>query len=157
MIFNRATQYTVVLFFLGLIFSQCSKKESTPKTVEPPPQPIESNNSLTRPETTKASQTSDAFDLKLVKKGRTIYRANCTACHNRRPWKPGSLGPDLALSSKELLIMRVLDTKYPEGYKPKRKTKTMKALPHLKKHIPALHAYLNSNKVREKYLARKKK
>jgi hypothetical protein len=33
---------------------------------------------------------------------------------------------------------------YPPGYQPKRTTKTMVALPHLKGEIEAIHAYVNS-------------
>jgi hypothetical protein len=34
---------------------------------------------------------------------------------------------------------------YPPNYVPKRKSKSMIALPQLEKEIPAIHAYLNSN------------
>lgn len=80
----------------------------------------------------------------LVQRGRTVYQTSCTACHNSDPKKPGAIGPDLWGSSLELLTMRVLDTKYPPGYTPKRTTAQMAPLPQLKNDIPAIHAYLNA-------------
>ena len=82
----------------------------------------------------------------LFEKGRKSYLANCIACHNPNPKKDGAVGPAVADASLELLRLRVLDAKYPEGYKPKRATTAMAALPHLKDDIEALHAYLNSEK-----------
>ena len=80
----------------------------------------------------------------LVSKGRAVYMANCIACHNADPQKPGVLGPEIAGSSKELLQARVLSTGYPPGYTPKRTTKLMAPMPQLKDDIDALHAYLNA-------------
>lgn len=81
----------------------------------------------------------------LVTRGRAVYQTSCTACHNTDPKKAGAVGPDLWGSSLELVTMRILDTKYPPGYTPKRTTSQMAPLPQLKNDIPALHAYLNSN------------
>jgi mono/diheme cytochrome c family protein len=72
-----------------------------------------------------------------------IYVQNCIACHNTDPSKPGSVGPEIANSSRELLEMRIIEGKYPAGYTPKRKTSQMPPLPHLKPEIPALEAYLS--------------
>ena len=68
----------------------------------------------------------------MIKKGKTIYMSNCIVCHNIDPHKNGSLGPGLSGSSLELVRLRVLETKYPVGYTPKRKTKLMKPFPKLK-------------------------
>lgn len=73
----------------------------------------------------------------------SIYKLNCIACHNVDPGKDGVAGPALTGSSKELLEARILRAAYPAGYKPKRDTKQMPALPHLEKEIPAISAYLN--------------
>jgi len=47
-------------------------------------------------------------------KGKTVYYANCTSCHNYNPKKPGSVGPDVYGSSKELLTNKILYGKYPQ-------------------------------------------
>jgi mono/diheme cytochrome c family protein len=80
----------------------------------------------------------------LETKGKGIYMANCTACHNPDPRLTGSVGPEIAGPSLELITARVLYQSYPAGYRPKRKSKLMPPLPFLVHDIPALHAYLNS-------------
>ncbi len=75
-------------------------------------------------------------------KGKQAYIANCSACHNLDPSKPGALGPEVKGASKALLTARLLSASYPEGYKPKRPTKLMVALPHLKGSIDDLAAFL---------------
>jgi hypothetical protein len=60
------------------------------------------------------------------------------------PQKDGPIGPSVAGSTLPLIEARVMRAEYPVGYKPKRTTKTMVALPHLKDDLPAIHAYLNS-------------
>ena len=82
---------------------------------------------------------------KLVQRGKAIYQTQCIACHHPDPKKPGALGPDVFGSSKALLEARILKAEYPAGYKPKRETHTMVALPQLKYEIDALDAYLNSS------------
>ena len=82
-------------------------------------------------------------DDPLVARGRGVYMANCIACHNPNPRKDGNVGPALYGSSEELLRARVLEIRYPPGYTPKRPTKVMPPLPHLKPEIGALHAFLN--------------
>ena len=79
----------------------------------------------------------------LVTRGKAVYISNCTACHNINPKQAGSLGPDVYGSSKELLTARILHAKYPDGYKPKRSSGAMPALPHLANDIDALAAFLN--------------
>lgn len=79
----------------------------------------------------------------LSDKGRSIYTTYCTACHNIDPKKDGSLGPSVWGSNRELLVARVLHGNYPEGYSPKRKSKTMIAIPQLVNDIDVLHEFLN--------------
>lgn len=81
-----------------------------------------------------------------LKRGKSIYLSSCTACHNSNPTLPGAVGPDVAGSSLELITARVLRAEYPPGYKPKRSSKLMTALPHLKEELPALSAFLNGGK-----------
>jgi len=75
-------------------------------------------------------------------KGKSVYNANCIACHNPDPSKDGPVGPALKGSSAELLKLRVMDAKYPAGYKPKRDTNLMPPLPHLAGNIDDLAAFL---------------
>ena len=75
-------------------------------------------------------------------RGRSVYLANCVACHNNDPSKDGPIGPALKGSSEELIKWRVLRTQYPPGYQPKRNTKVMPTFPFLKGEIPYLAAYL---------------
>ncbi len=82
----------------------------------------------------------------IEKRGKSVFVANCIACHNQDPRLAGSVGPDIAGSSLELVTERVLRQSYPQGYKPKRTTKIMPALPFLEKDLPSIHAYLNSFK-----------
>lgn len=78
--------------------------------------------------------------------GKTAFMANCTACHNPDPRLAGSVGPDVAGSSLELITARTMHQSYPMGYKPKRNSKLMPTLPFLEKDLPAIYAYLNSFK-----------
>lgn len=80
----------------------------------------------------------------LMARGKVTYNSSCTACHNPDPKKPGSMGPEVYGSTRELIEARVLRAEYPQGYKPKRTTKSMVPLPHLKNDIDALAAYLNN-------------
>ena len=76
-------------------------------------------------------------------KGKAIYYLNCISCHNLDPKKPGSIGPQIYRSSKELLSKKILFGKYPKNYKPKRSGGVMPLQPHLDKEIANLHAFLN--------------
>ena len=80
----------------------------------------------------------------IEKKGKSIYYANCIACHNPDPRLDGSTGPAISESSFELIEKRVLSRTYPEGYKPKRTSEIMPEFEGLKDDIDELHAYLNS-------------
>jgi mono/diheme cytochrome c family protein len=77
-----------------------------------------------------------------AERGRTVYAANCAACHNLDPSKPGGLGPAVKGSSRELLEARVLRGEYPPGYAPQRTSTLMQPLPQLSGDIDALAAYL---------------
>ena len=77
-----------------------------------------------------------------AERGKAVYAANCTACHNVDPSKAGSLGPELKGSTRELVEARVMRAEYPAGYTPKRTSKLMPALPKLSTDIDALAAYL---------------
>lgn len=82
----------------------------------------------------------------LEARGKSSYMANCSACHNPDPRMVGSVGPEIAGASVELLRAKVLQQTYPPGYLPKRNSKLMPALPFLDKDTEAIHAYLNSFK-----------
>jgi mono/diheme cytochrome c family protein len=82
----------------------------------------------------------------LLKRGKAIYQSVCIACHNPNPKLDGSLGPAVFGSSLELLETRILRAEYPAGYKPKRRTKLMTALPQYKGEIPAIFEYLKVEK-----------
>jgi mono/diheme cytochrome c family protein len=90
---------------------------------------------------TKAADTG-APSSPLADRGRSVYMNNCVACHNANPKIDGPIGPAVAGSSRELLALRVLELKYPDGYKPKRNTHVMAPLPQLKGDIDALEAFL---------------
>jgi len=75
-------------------------------------------------------------------RGRQVYLAQCTACHNRDPSKDGPLGPAIKGSSRELLETRVLRGAYPDGYKPKRGTAIMQPMPQLASALDDLAAFL---------------
>ena len=79
-----------------------------------------------------------------AKRGRAVFLANCVACHNNDPSRDGPIGPAIRGASQELLVARVLSTKYPPNYRPKRPTNIMPQFPFLKDEIPNLTAYLNS-------------
>ena len=80
----------------------------------------------------------------LVDAGRSVYNANCIACHSLDPTKDGALGPAVSGSSLALIEARVLRAEYPETYEPKRTTRVMVALPHLEPRLGELTAYLQS-------------
>jgi mono/diheme cytochrome c family protein len=75
-------------------------------------------------------------------RGKQAYMTHCIACHSADPSKDGTLGPAVKGSSKELITARVLKGEYPPGYKPKRDSKLMVALPHVEKSIDDLYEYL---------------
>lgn len=75
-------------------------------------------------------------------RGRQIYLAECTACHNSDPAKDGPLGPAVKGSSRELLEAKILRASYPPGYTPKRSTALMPPQPKVTPNIPDLAAFL---------------
>ena len=75
-------------------------------------------------------------------RGRQVYLAQCTACHNSDPSKNGPLGPAIKGSSRELLEARVLRGAYPPGYKPKRGTAIMQPMPQAASALDDLAAFL---------------
>ena len=75
-------------------------------------------------------------------RGRQVYLAQCTACHNSDPSKNGPLGPAIKGSSRELLEARVLRGAYPPGYKPKRGTAIMQPMPQEASALDDLAAFL---------------
>ena len=77
-----------------------------------------------------------------AERGRQVYLAHCTACHNTEPSQPGPVGPPVKGSSRELLDAKVLHGTYPPGYTPKRPTKVMVLLPALAPDVAALADYL---------------
>jgi mono/diheme cytochrome c family protein len=93
--------------------------------------------------TSSCSKESDKISP-LVSHGKAVYLSNCTACHNQDPNFQGSVGPEIITPSIELITARVLHQTYPLGYKPKRSSQLMPAMPYLEADILALHAYLNS-------------
>ena len=109
-----------LLFSIFLLALACTKKE--PASTEP-----------------KIMTSAE-----LRSRGQQVYLSNCTSCHSGNAKLDGPLGPALAGSSLELLKARVLTKGYPPGYKPKRETNVMPALPHLAPEIEALAEYLNS-------------
>ena len=100
-------------------------------TCNTPPSQIEGKN-------------SDTDGQKLITRGKVIYNTSCIACHNSDPKLPGTIGPEIYGSSLELVEARVLKAAYPEGYKAKRQSAAMPAMPYLKEDIIALHAFLNA-------------
>ena len=85
---------------------------------------------------------SPAPPMKPAERGRIVYTTNCIICHNPDPNLPGSQGPPIAGSSRELVYDRVMLLKYPPGYTPKQNTHTMRALPQLVNRIDDLTAFL---------------
>ena len=85
-------------------------------------------------------------------KGQQAYTTNCSPCHGPDPRKDGPIGPAIAGASLELVTARMLhgnvnyDKSYPPGYSPKRDTKMMVPLPHLKPDIGDIAAYLQQAK-----------
>lgn len=76
------------------------------------------------------------------KRGEQVFRQRCMACHGN-PKQGGSMCPPNYGSSEELLRLKVLEGKYPDGYKPKKNTRVMPRFPYLREDIKDLHEYLN--------------
>ena len=135
-----------VAVILGFGFSMgCSEDASDLSgTGSRPSAPIEvpAPSAATSP-TPEAAPVGRSPD-ELIADGRSVYNANCIACHSLDPTKDGTLGPAVSGASLALIEARVLRSEYPAGYEPKRPTKVMIALPHLESRLAELVAYLNS-------------
>jgi mono/diheme cytochrome c family protein len=86
-----------------------------------------------------AAQSHPAGD---AARGRQVYMAQCVACHNSDPAKPGPVGPPIRGASPELLTAKVVHGTYPDGYKPQRDSKVMPPRPDLAPSIRDLAVYL---------------
>ena len=117
-------------FLLIMLFSSCEKKSIKQEETESEPDQKKLNNTI--------ALTTD------IEKGRMVYFANCVSCHNNNPKKPGSIGPEVFGASIDVLAQKIVFGKYPENYSPKRTSKIMALMPHLKKEISNLHAFINS-------------
>ena len=117
-------------FLLIMLFSSCEKKSIKQEDAESEPDQKKLNNTI--------ALTTD------IEKGRMVYFANCVSCHNNKPKKPGSIGPEVYGASIDVLAQKIVFGKYPENYSPKRTSKIMPLMPHLKKEISNLHAFINS-------------
>ena len=129
-----------IVLILYSLLAACEQK--TPKETESVVQ-VKSNNES--PTTSVDFTTSNEAMIPIIDpaKGKSVYYANCTSCHNYNPKKVGSIGPDIYGSSIELLKNKVLYGKYPKNYQPKRAIGVMPLYPHLNKQISNLHAFLN--------------
>ncbi len=85
---------------------------------------------------------SDSKPLTAADRGQRIYSTNCIICHNPDPTQPGSQGPAIAGSPRDLVEARVVHAGYPPGYTPKRTTHIMPAQPFLAAKIDDLTAFL---------------
>ena len=92
-----------------------------------------------------AGETSDPAAA-LAKRGEQVYLSNCTACHALDPQQAGPVGPPVAGASLALLEAKVLRNEYPPGYTPQRDTQAMIPLVHLAPELPALAAFLASER-----------
>ena len=117
-------------FLLIMLFSSCEKKSIKQEEAESELDQKKLNNTI--------ALTTD------IEKGRMVYFANCVSCHNNNPKKPGSIGPEVYGASIDVLAQKIVFGKYPENYSPKRTSKIMPLMPHLKKEISNLHAFINS-------------
>jgi mono/diheme cytochrome c family protein len=97
----------------------------------------------------ESDQSSPAAKDPDWQRGRTVFVANCVACHNNDPSKDGPIGPAIKGSSKELIAARVLKTAYPPNYKPKRPTTVMPQFPFLEPEIPYLTVYLRAESAQQ--------
>ena len=132
------------LFLVLILFSLLAAcEQKTPKETKSVLQ-VEINNEIPTPNIDLAKGNEALTPSIDPEKGKVVYYANCTSCHNYNPKKPGSIGPEVYGSSIELLKNKVLYGKYPKNYQAKRTIGIMPLYPHLKKQISNLHAFLNS-------------
>ncbi len=125
---------------LLLVFACACERSSTGTGA--PVAPPNGATSASTPAADPAASADPAPRAGDVAKGRQLYVTNCGICHATDPTKPGTIGPELAGSTRELVVRRVLHGDYPAGYTPKRDTRNMIALPHLAPVVDDIAAYL---------------
>lgn len=142
-------QRVCLLAVLSLCALAVSCSDAEPKAQPPASKPTPSPTPAEPPvkeipqiEFPPAKVPAEDDQKALSARGKAVYTANCIACHNVQPGNDGAIGPAIAGSSMNLIEARVMRNEYPEGYKPKRDTKAMIALPYLEKDLAALVAYL---------------
>ncbi|TGK07143.1 cytochrome c [Leptospira semungkisensis] len=77
----------------------------------------------------------------LAEEGKSIYMANCIACHNVNPKIDGAVGPSVANSSFALLEAR-MKGEYPAGYTPKRPSAAMTRFNFSESQLKSLEEFL---------------
>jgi ubiquinol-cytochrome c reductase cytochrome c subunit len=92
-----------------------------------------------------APSDADSPQAAAIQRGRKIYENVCIACHNADPAQPGSLGPQVAGASRELIEAKVLRGEYPPGYTPVRPGQTMPKYEYLADRLDDLVAYLQQD------------
>ena len=84
------------------------------------------------------------LNVSYAQSGQALYKTKCASCHNLNPTKPGSIGPDIAGSSLELVRLKTQNRTYPANYKPKRKTRVMPIIKLSETQIKNIHEYIDS-------------
>jgi mono/diheme cytochrome c family protein len=146
------TGFITAAFLVGTIATGCSDERAAlaPPPSSKPAVPASSNSTSPTPMPSASASTAPAAPAdtrtseELIAAGRSTFNANCIACHAINPRIDGALGPAVAGASLELLEARVILGEYPEGYAPRRDTRVMVPMPHLKAKLPELAAYLQS-------------
>ena len=144
---RRFSWLPILLAALGIA---CSEESPAPAATKPEAsavQPVPDEPASPPPASSAKQSTAEPegrSQEELIAAGRSVYNANCIACHAMDPSRDGALGPAVAGSSYELLEARVVRGNYPEGYTPKRDSRVMVALPHLEPRLEELAAYLGS-------------
>jgi mono/diheme cytochrome c family protein len=147
------TGFITAAFLVWTIATGCSDERAAlaPPPSSKPAVPTSSNSTSPTPLPSASASTAPAAPdtrtpEELIAAGRSTFNANCIACHAINPRIDGALGPAVAGASLELLEARVILGEYPEGYAPRRDTRVMVPMPHLKAKLPELAAYLDSLK-----------
>jgi len=96
-------------------------------------------------EGSNAPADGDTPQAAAIQRGRKIYENVCIACHNGDPTHPGSLGPQVAGASRELIEAKVLRGAYPPGYTPVRPGQTMPKYEYLADRLDDVVAYLQQD------------